>query len=653
MSTIISAAQFNPAALQASGFYVTIVNPPSYIRGVPTDVIGVVGTASWGPVNKAVHLGNGQDAVMNFGPMSAASLTDPYDIATDFFLAFQQSTSQANLEAWGVRVTDGTDTAASVALTGTATAVPATATVGGTITANDTITLTASGGVAAAVTYTVKSTDTLATIAAGLAALINANATLVAYGVFASSLAAVVTIYNPTATTVTWAKTIVGSTETVTIGTGAASSAGATVQMVYTGSGGNSASTNALMVISTGVKTATLNVALIPPYGGNSEIFAGLPSAGFWGALKSALNNGMSPARGPSHIAQIPGPANIAVGAPTTGNYSFTGGTDGRTGVVTATLLGSDTAQPRTGLYALRNLNPAVGITWITGCVDVAAASALLVFGQSESTSIYFPMPSGTTTAAAQTAVAANGIADPCFNYCKDWIYFYDTVNKVQRLVPPTAVIGGTWATYPPQNSPDNKPVNAVIGTERANPQTGNQPYTLSELGIIQSAGIAIITNPIPAGSTWGITGGRSTSVDPATQPSEYWRMTSYIARSLAGFGGKYVGALQSQQPNDPLRRQIKLELNNFFNFLYSLGQIDSLGSSGGQPAVVMCEFSTSPNVTAGFGWNTPASVSQHFMFAMCQVLYLSSVWFFVLSLQGGTTVSIQIVQAAPVSLAA
>jgi hypothetical protein len=446
---------------------------------------------------------------------------------------------------------------------------------------------------------------------------------------------------------------VVGSTEVVTIGTGAASSAGATVQMIYTGSGGNSATSSALLVISTGVKTGTLNAALIPPYGGNSEIFAGLPTAGFWGALKSALNNGISPARGPSRIAQIPGSANLAVGAPTAGNYSFTGGTDGRTGVATATLLGSDAAQPRTGLYALRNLNPAVGVTWITGCVDVAAANALLGFGQSESTSIYFPMPSGTTTAAATVAVAANGIADPCFNYCKDWIYFYDTVNKVQRLVPPTAVIGAAWATYPPQNSPDNKPVNAVLGTERANPQTGNQPYTLSELGILQSAGIAIVTNPIPAGTTWGITGGRSTSLDPATQPSEYWRMTAYIARSLAGFGGKYVSAMQSQQPNDPLRRQIKLELNQFFSFLYSLGQIDTLGVSGGQPAIVLCEFSSQPNVQAGFGWNTPASVSQHYMFAMCQVLYLSSVWFFVLSLQGGTTVSIQVVQAAPVSLAA
>ncbi|HTI81734.1 MAG TPA: hypothetical protein VL614_14900 [Acetobacteraceae bacterium] len=653
MASIIPAGQFNPASLQASGFYITITNPPSYITGVPTDVVGMVGTASWGPVNTPVSLGSGQAAQQAFGPMSAASLTDPFDLATDLSLAFQQSVSQASLQAWAVRVTDGTDTAASASLAGAASAAAATATIAGTITAGNTVSLTATStaitGSPITVTYTVQSTDTISTIAAALGKLVNNNAALAAARISAVVAAAVISLYAPTTLTpaVVWTGAAGGTspTETVTIGTGTATTVGAVVAMRYTGTGGNSASGSAQMTVAAGVAANTFNVAIVPPFGGNSEIYLGLPSAGFWPALKAALNRGMSPARGPSAIVSIPGTANAAVGAPTPGTFTFAGGTDGRSGVTTATLIGSNTAQPMTGLWSLSNLNPGVGIAWIVGCTDPSSFQSLLQFGQSNSASVLASMPSGTSTAAAQAAVQTNGIADPAFNYVKDWIYFFDTANKQQRLVPPTAVIGGMWATYAPQNSPDNKAVLGVVGTERNNPQTGNQPYTLAEIGQLQSAGITIVTNPINAGSFWGTWGGRSTSQDPATQPSEYWRMTSFIARSLAGFGGKYVGQLQSQQLSDPLRRQVKAELNQFFNTLFGLGMIDTLASGGGPAAVVLCELNTAPNASPGYGMNTPSSISQHFMFSMCQVLYLSSVWYFVLALQGGTTVTVNVIQ--------
>ena len=660
MSTIIPAGQFNPAALQASGFYIAIINPPSYIRGAPTDVIGLVGTAPWGPVNTAVHLGSGQDAQLNFGPITAAALSDPYDLPTDLSMGFQQASSQASLEGWAVRVTDGTDTAGSTALAGAATAAPSTITVSGTITAGDTVTPTATssaltGSPVAAGTYTVLVSDTTTTLATAIAAVINANAVLVAAGVFASSAAAVVTIYAPSGLSpaIVWTAPKTGSTETYTVATGSASTTGATVRAIYTGTGGNSASSNIQMTISVGVATGTFNVALVPPYGGTSELFLGLPGGNaFWAALKSALANGNSPARGASRIAIVSGAVNISVGAPTTGNKTFAGGTDGRAGVVTSTLLGSDSAMPRTGLYALRNLSPGVSIAWLTGCTDSTSFPSLLGFGQSESCCVFASFGQGISTATATAAVATNGVADPCFNYVKDWVYWLDTANKVTRLLPPTAMIASMWASYAPQNSPDNKPVNGVLGTERNPPNTsGALAYTLSEIGQLQSAGITIITNPINAGRLWGTWGGRSTSQDPATQPSEYWRMTTYLARSIASFGGKYVGGLQSRQPDDGLRMSVKAELNQFFNFLFSLGQIDSLNGSGGMAAVVLCEYSA--NGRSGYGWNNAASVGQHYLFAMCQVLYLSSVWFFVLSLQGGTTVNVNIIQAAPIGQAA
>ncbi len=645
MATIIPAGQFNPASLQVSGFYVQIINPPSYIRGVPTDVVGAVGTASWGPVNQAVHCGSGQDGVMAFGPVTAAALTDPYDLPSDINIAFLQASSQASLEGWFVRVTDGTDVAASTALAGAATAVSETATIGGTFASGDTLALTATGsftGSPVTVTYTTTATDTASSSAVALAALVNGNAALTAANVVALVAGDIISLYTPSGLTVTWTDAVTPATggPTITLGAGTASTAGATLNAIYTGSGGNSAK----VTIAAGTQTNTFSVALVPPFGGTSEIYYNLPAAGFWKALANALANGISPARGPSHIARVAaGTVNNAVGTPTTGTFTLSGGTDGRAGVVTATLIGSDTAQPRTGMYALRNLNPGVGIVWIAGLTDPTAAPSVLAFGTSESCSTLFPFASGTTTAAAVAAVATNGLADPSFNYVKDWVYWFDTANKQQRLSPPTAFIGGTWATYAPQNSPDNKPVNGVLGTERNNPVTGNLPYTLSEIGQLQAAGIAIVTNPINAGTFWGIWGGRSTSADPATQPSEYWRMTTYLARSIAGFGGKYVGQLQSQQPADPLRRKLRTELNNFFNGLGD--QIDGF--------TVLAELSTAANAKPGYGINTPSSIAQHYLYAMCVVRYLSSVWYFIMSLQGGTTVQVQIAQAQPTALAA
>ncbi|HEV3024373.1 MAG TPA: hypothetical protein VGX76_17980, partial [Pirellulales bacterium] len=46
-----------------------------------------------------------------------------------------------------------------------------------------------------------------------------------------------------------------------------------------------------------------------------------------------------------------------------------------------------------------------------------------------------------------------------------------------------------------------------------------------------------------------------------------------------------------------------------------------------------------SPSATPGNGVNTPASIAQHYLFVLVRVTYLSTVRFFIIALQGGTTV--------------
>jgi len=100
------AGALNLAALTVPGVYVNIVPPtPTFINGVPTDIMGVVGTATWGPVDSPVVVG-GVSAI--FGPIQPRL----FDLQTAISVAVQQG---ANNFAC-VRVTDGTDTAAAASV---------------------------------------------------------------------------------------------------------------------------------------------------------------------------------------------------------------------------------------------------------------------------------------------------------------------------------------------------------------------------------------------------------------------------------------------------------------------------------------------------------------------------------------------------------
>jgi hypothetical protein len=104
---IVQQGALNTTALIVPDLYVQIVAPQNLVlNGVPTDLVGVVGSASWGPVGQPTSVGSMAEYAANFGPLIARK----YDMGTQIATAVQQGA--ANFCC--VRATDGTDTAAQL-----------------------------------------------------------------------------------------------------------------------------------------------------------------------------------------------------------------------------------------------------------------------------------------------------------------------------------------------------------------------------------------------------------------------------------------------------------------------------------------------------------------------------------------------------------
>jgi uncharacterized protein len=109
---IIQQGSVNTTSLIVPDLYVQIVPPQNLVlNGVPTNVIGVVGTASWGPVNQPSIVSTMGDYARMFGSLSARKC----DMGTQVATAVQQGAQNFRC----VRVSDGTDTAATVVVPGT------------------------------------------------------------------------------------------------------------------------------------------------------------------------------------------------------------------------------------------------------------------------------------------------------------------------------------------------------------------------------------------------------------------------------------------------------------------------------------------------------------------------------------------------------
>jgi hypothetical protein len=628
--------QQNLAALTVPGVYGDIILPTPLLLGTPTNIEGLVGVGSWGPTNFLIAVSDPTSAALAVGP----PVIRTYDMSTYVSAASQVGGAIA---FYLVRVTDGTDVAASGQL-GAVAAVAAsgsillptnptnnsTVTVGGTV-----VTFVTSGATGNQVNIGGTVLLTAAALLAFLQGSADTNISKCSYA--AGSPATTIVVTDKTLGTAGNSFTLAtnvsgGSVSGATLAGGAASYYGASIAAKYTGILGNG--------IQVSIQNGTLAnsyLAVVAFPGLPPEQFNNIPGSGntFWQNLVNAINNGTA-YHGPSNF--VVATAGTSTAAPTVSSpVQLSGGTDGASGVTDATLMGQDTL-PRKGMYVLRN----AGVDCFTLCDHDTSAdwAAMGSFGLEETCYPIVATESGDSYTDAISTRTSAGVDTPWFKILLgDWPTFYDSYNGVSRLVSPAAFAIGIFGNLSPQQSSLNKPLQGISATQTS---TSGQTYSDAELSIINNGGIDVILPAVqsPGGFYYSFATGRNASSNTAANGDEYTRMTNFLIRTAQSkAAGSFIGQLQSIQPNDQTRANAKSLFDGFSAQLASpqvgLG-INGQGMIDGW--ATQCDLNNNPPNLQALGY----------LFLYWQVRYLNVIRYFVVKFQGGGNVQVTVQSTAP-----
>lgn len=643
--------QQNLSALTVPGAYGDIILPTPFLFGLPTNIEGLVGVGSWGPLNSIIPVSKPTDCALAIGPPVIRN----YDVATYVSASSQVGGAIGYL---CVRVSDGTDTAASAAILATGGATGMTLSGKYTGKLGSQIQFSIQNG-SAANTYMgnvvfpgmvpeqfnnvpgpTPATDTITFTGnpspSDTVTVAGTLITFVASGATGNQVNIATTVGNTAAALMTL---LLGSVDANLIKVMPSINAAQTVITL-----------TANQVLSNGANAGVSGNSLtLAKSSTNITIGATTFSGGvgtwnaFWVNLVAAINNG-NPFHGPSFYVVA------TVGAATTQPVLSTvttlvGGTDGATNVTDATLMGQDIV-PRKGMYVLRSSN--VDCFTLCDLSTVADYAAIASFGIQETMTPIFGSPSGDTIANALATRINAGVDTPWFWYLLgDWPSFYDSFNQVTRLVNPSAMGIGICGNLSPQQSPLNKPLQGVSATQRS---TLGQTYSDTELSLINQGGIDTILSPpsSPGGYYFSFATGRNASSNTAANGIEYTRMTNFLIRAAQSkAAGSFVGQLQSIQPNDQTRQNAKALFDGFSAQLASSEVGLGINGQGmiDRPWLVQCDLLNNP----------PDLQARGYLFLYWQVRYLNVIRYFVIKFQGGgnVTVSVQSTQPSPSQFAA
>ena len=659
MSTIIyQSGQLNLAGAMAPGLYVEGVAAPPVMRGVATNGYGMVGVASWGPVNAPFGVGSPQAAQASLGPVTVR----PHDLATAVAVAF--GLGQYNNSC--IRVTDGTDTAATAQLKDGATITGATLTGFYTGSLGNTLTAVMSAGTKPT-TYKCQVSlpgaisETYDNLAVGVVPgavtpgtgytsvpLVAISAPQTAGGVQATATASLVALSAtigaggagyaindkvtfPNGVVFTVSAVTGGAVTAVTVSNAGSITAGPIpanpVAMISTTGAGTGLTLDIVYGLGplnitksgSGYTAATATIS----GGGAGTGGAYALGAGCWVNLVSAINNGQSGVRGPSQI--VVATLGTSASIPALQSYAFSGGSDGAAGVTDADLVGTNTYPP-TGMYALQNASVLTG-----NLVDHQTPSqwsTIAAFGQEFG--IFMPGQDAPGASVSTTAadLSTAGVDTYAFkSLTGDWVYWNDTTNKQQRLLGPATFWAPMRAQLNPNDSTLNKPVNGLIGTMSSEMSL---TYTNQQLLAASQGRVDYLANPSAGGNYFGFQTDMNSSSDASTNSEAYTTMTNFLALSLAANFGWVVGNPQTAD----LRTEVNDSITSWLSALWLIQKF--IGDPNNQSAV---PFSVQTNAA-----NNPSSqVDLGIMQTLVKVTYQSIVRVFAISLMGGSTVSVSV----------
>src|SRR5260363_211306 len=386
----------------------------------------------------------------------------------------------------------------------------------------------------------------------------------------------------------------------------------------YTGSLGNLTQ----FTLAPGSKKGTWRVTLSMP-GLMPEVFDNLAEGAtgnaVWVEMANAIHQGISGVRGPSDL--IKATAGTGKDAPKEITLTFTGGTDGAEKIDGAALLGQDTGS-RTGLYALRRTGASIAM--LADCRDSATWSAQGAFGLSEGVYMIATGPASESIDQAIQTKENAGIDSSAIKLLfGDWVYFNDTVNGETRLISTQGVVAGRLSSLSPEQSSLNKPLYGMVGTQQS---MQHLTYSQAELQQLAQAGIDLITNPIPAGHSFGVRIGHNTSTNAVINGDNYTRMTHYIVSTLKKGMGEYVGKLHTLDE----RRSAQATLIAFLSNMEQQGMIGAV--NGGPAFTVQIDDKNNPDESVALGY----------LQADVKVVYLSVIEKFLINVEGGPSVRIE-----------
>lgn len=627
--------QQNLASLTVPGVYGDIILPTPMLLGTPTNIEGLVGVASWGPLNALIPVSKPSDAALYIGPPMVRS----YDISSYVSAATQVGGSVGFL---CVRVSDGTDVAASATVQGVMITAKYSGILGNGIKVsiqNGTQNNSYMGVVSFAGMVPEQFNNIAGPTAASFTATFSTNPTA------ADTLTIAGTAITFVASGATGSQVNIGATLPATLSNLLtflnASADSGLVKFKY-GLSGSVLVGTANQTVSSGANAGTAGNSLTVAKSSTAITLSGATATGgvgtwqvFWTNLADAINNGTA-YQGPSIY--VTATAGTSTEVPTLStSTSLTGGTDGATGVTDATLIGQDTV-PRKGMYALRNSN----CDAFTLC-DLASSSyyaSIVSFAIGETMLAVQATASGDTIANAIATRINSGVDSPwLYLILGDWAMFSDSVNA-SRLINPSAFAIGILGNLSPQQSPLNKPLQGVTATQRS---MLGQTYSDTELSLINTGGIDVILPPnsSPGGYYYSFATGRNASSNTAASGVEYTRMTDYLIRaSKSKAAGSFVGQLQSIQPNDQTRANAKSLFDGFSAQLASSEVGLGIGGVGmiDRPWLVQCDLANNPANLQALGY----------LFLYWQVRYLNVIRYFVVKFQGGGNVSVNVQSTAP-----